>query len=340
MASQDVLKYSHTIGFLTNTDGRGFNNPVDVGLGRDEMLYVVNRASSDAAEYIISKKITVCNINEDYLGQFSDGGMGDGEIMWPVSIALDKDENLYVSDEALDRISIFSNAGNFLGKWGVKGSGEGEFDRPAGIVFDTDDNLLVVDCLNHRVQKYTKDGRFLSQWGGHGSGDGEFNMPWGIALDSEGNVFVADWRNDRIQKLDASGNHLASWGISGDGDGQFRRPSGVAVDSEGTIYVTDWGNERVQVLDSQGNFLAKLRGDASLSKWARDYFTTNGDEFEERQGADMEPELDPAPNNFLSYESGSIEKLFWGPMSIKVDAKGRVFVVDTCRHRIQIYQKA
>ena len=339
MASQDVLRYSHTIGFLTNTDGRGFNSPIDVGLGRDDVLYVVNRSSSETEVSFISKKITVCNINEDYLGQFSDGGTADGEIMWPASIAVDDDENLYVSDEALHRISIFSNTGNFLGKWGVQGTEEGEFDRPAGIAFDADGNLLVVDGLNHRVQRYTKDGRFQSQWGSHGSADGQFNMPWGIAVDNEGNVYVADWRNDRIQKFDGGGKHLASWGGSGEGDGQFRRPSGVAVDSDGTIYVADWGNERVQVLDSNGNFLTKLRGEASLSKWAHDYFSTNGDELEERQRADMEPELDPAPNDYLSYESGSIEKLFWGLTSIKVDDNGRVFVVDNCRHRIQIYQK-
>ncbi len=132
--------------------------------------------------------------------------------MWPVAIAIDAERNLYISDEALHRISIFDTQGRFLGKWGVKGNGAGMFDRPAGIAFDPDQHLLVVDGLNNRIQRYTTDGRFLGQWGQGGRGPGELNLPWGITVDRAGDVYVADWRNDRLQKFDAQGKFLASYG--------------------------------------------------------------------------------------------------------------------------------
>jgi DNA-binding beta-propeller fold protein YncE len=336
--SKDLYRYSQTVGFYAQV-GRGFNNPVDVALGRDGMLYVLNRAGSDIELRMPYKRVTMCTLAEDYLGQFGSGGAGEGQLMWPVAIAIDADERLYISDEALHRISIFDKEGSFLNQWGVKGRGAGEFDRPAGIAFDADQHLLVVDGRNHRIQRYRKDGHFLGQWGSGGRGAGEFNFPWGIAVDRAGDVYVADWRNDRVQKFDAAGRFVASFGTSGRGDGEFFRPAGVAIDVEGNIYVADWGNERVQVLAPDGRFLAKFRGEAGLSKWGESYFIANQDELEERQKANLEPELNLSPSDDLRQESASIEKFFWGPTAVKVDDDGRVYIVDSCRHRIQVYRQ-
>lgn len=164
-------------------------------------------------------------------------------------------------------------------------------------------------------------------------------MPWGIATDQAGQVYIADWRNDRIQKFDAQGTPLASWGTTGQRDGEFHRPSGVAVDRDGYIYVADWGNKRVQVLGPDGSWQATLRGEAGLSRWADSYFVANPDELEARRQANLEPELDLTPDDEHREASASIEKLFWGPVSVKVDDQARLYVVESCRHRMQVYCK-
>jgi DNA-binding beta-propeller fold protein YncE len=259
--------------------------------------------------------------------------------MWPVALALDAEENVYISDEALQRISVFDKRGTLLTQWGKQGRGDGAFDRPAGLAFDRDQHLLVVDSRNNRIQKYTRDGTFLGAWGQGGRGPGELNLPWGIAVDQVGHVYVADWRNDRIQQFDADGTYRASWGTSGQGDGQFARPSGVAVDPEGNIYVADWGNERVQILASDGSVRANLRGESGISKWGESYFVANQDELEERHKADLTPPLTLPSTDTARYESASTEKLFWGPVAVKVDDQQRLYVVESCRHRIQVYCK-
>ena len=337
MITQEIVRYSHTIGLFSYA-GAGFYNPVDVAVGRDDVLYVLNRAVELKGGQG-NKRVTMCTVAGDFLGQFSDLGTEDGKMMWTVSLAIDTNENVYMSDEALHRVSIFDNDGQYLTKWGVKGEGDGEFNGPAGIAFDSDGNLLVVDSLNNRIQRYTCDGRFLGAWGNKGNGDGQFDMPWGIAVDRAGDVYVADWRNDRIQKFSAQGHHLASWGVSGQGDGEFRRPSGVAVDGDGLVYVADWGNDRVQVLAPDGTYLMKLTGDATLSKWAKDYFTTNQDEYEERLKADLEPYVEPSPDEYFRREPARVERSFWSPTSVRLDSEGRVYVADTGRHRVQIYRK-
>jgi tripartite motif-containing protein 71 len=340
MGTQPIYRYSHSIGLFSNMGGMGFCHPVDLALGHDGVMYVLSRGNYDTAVQWPGKRVTMCTLDEEYLGELSGGGTGDGQIMWPAGIALDRDGNVYVSDEALNRVSVFRKSGEFLGSWGSEGSGDGEFNRPAGMAFDQDDNLLVADGLNCRIQRYTRDGRYLGGWGRPGTSDGEFNVPWGITVDRAGNVYVGDWRNDRVQKFDADGRHLNTWGSSGRGDGEFRRPAGVTVDQDGDIYIADWGNERVQVLGPDGEFRAGLRGESGLSKWAKEWFAANPDEFNARLGADMEPPMDRLSSGSSRDRSASIEKLFWGPTSVRVDGRLRVYVVDSMRHRIQIYQKS
>ena len=181
------------------------------------------------------------------------------------------------------------------------------------------------------MQKFTADGRFLSVLGAQA-----LNLPWGVTADSHDNVYVADWGNDRIQKFSPEGQHLAEFGASGDSDGQFRRPSSVAVDRDGYIYVADWGNERVQVLGPQGEFVTKLRGEATLSKWAENFLNINIEEAAARATANLEMQID-YPVKTPHEESSHIEKLFWSPVSVKLDKDGLLYVTETGRHRIQVY---
>ena len=326
-----TFRYSHTIG-RGEEAGTGFKNPVALARGEDDVMYVVSRSYDYRAD---SKRITICTVGEDYIGEIGNSGRlgrdmmdtgenaSPGSLVWPTSIALDREENLYVSDEWLNRIAIFTKDGEWVGAWGNRGSGEGEFDQPSGITFDSEDNLYVVDTGNHRIQKYTKDGQFLVQWGHQGSDDGELDMPWGIEIDSKGEVYVADWRNDRIQKFTADGQFLMKFGTTGKGEGEFNRPTDVAVDKEGLIYVADWDNDRVQVFDSQARFITVIIGDATLSKWG-------------------ETKLDANPEMRLQREIAQgleREKYLRGPIGVVVDDQDRLFIVDSQRNRIQIYRK-
>jgi DNA-binding beta-propeller fold protein YncE len=318
--SSPTYQYSHTIGNAGAADTVGFRSPVDVALGRDGLLYVLNHSAESQPR---GKWIAKCNMDEDYLGSFGSYGTEDGQFTWPNSLAVDKEGNVYVTDEYRNQISVFDGDGTFLRKWGTGGDGDGQWNRPAGLAFDAENNLYVVDSLNHRVQKFMPDGKFLLGWGGPGTGEGQFNAPWGIDVDEQGDVYVADWRNHRIQKFTSEGKFLMKFGEAGDGDGEFNRPSGVAVDQEGYIYVVDWNN-RVQGFDPEGGFVTKFMGDAGLSKWGVERLSANP---ENMLGArEQAKSLDP-------------ERRFHHPVGIEVDTQNRIIVADCGRHRLQIYQK-
>ena len=315
-------------------NGRGFANPYDLAISRDGRIFVLNRC--DPARYT-AIRVGICNLDEDYLGEFGKGfGDGDEQFGLPSAMAFDSRDRLHVADEYLHRVTVWSSEGGFVGKWGTHGGGEGEFDGPSGIAFDADDNAYVVDQHNNRVQKFDPDGGYLVQWGEPGSGRGQFDMPWRVSLDGAGNVYVADWRNDRIQKFTPEGEYLAAIGEPGGGDGQLNRPSDMAIDDSGNVYVTDWGNERLQVFDADGRFLAKLRGQATLSQWAREFFDANPDEAETRRTASLVPDL-PEHLRDPHNESSQTEPYFWGPVAVTLDDEGRLYVTEHNRHRFQVY---
>ena len=303
--------YVKTVGMRRLT----VNFPMDVALGNEDVLYILCRNEEGA----MVRKLT---LEDEDLGSFGSLGTEDGQFRWPVSILVDREENVFVSDEACHRISKFSGDGEFLGKWGQRGDGDGQLNAPSGMAFDADENIYVADAQNHRIQKFTKDGQFLAKWGRHGSGDGEFNMPWGIAVDELGDVYVADWRNDRIQKFTGDGSFIFKFGSSGNADAEFNRPAGVAVDMDGDIYVADTGNNRVQLFNHEGRFVQKFLGDATLSKSARAYMLSNPMFLRLRDMATIEE-----------------QKLFRSPRSVQVDSQGQMYVPDYGSFRVQIYQK-
>ncbi len=326
------LRYSHTVGFMA-VEGRGFTLPVDMAISSEGKVYVVSRSNADEP---LGVRVGIAGVDHQYFGHFGGYGSGPGQFIWPTSLAFDSQDRLYLADEHLHRITIFDKDGNYLDHWGTHGHGRGELDGPSGLALDAQDTLYVVDHKNHRVQRFTPDGKFLGQWGSFGSGPGQFNLPWGITVGHDGNVYVADWRNDRIQKFSAEGRFLASFGSPGRGDGQFHRPSSVAVDGDGYIYVADWGNHRVQVLAPDGTFVLKLRGQATLSPWAVEYLRANQDELEARALFNPYVQVDTDD----PYEvSARTEPYFWGPISVKLDRQGRLYVLESNRHRFQVYRR-
>ena len=345
MTTTAAIRYSHTVGSLSN-QGRGFQNPVDVALDSQGVMYVLNRAGPELPIRLPYKRVSMCTVDEEFLGEFGTGGTAVGEFWWPSSLAFDSQDRLYVADEALNRITVFATTGEVLDIWGEEGAAPGQINHPSYIACDGDDNLLIADSGNHRIQKFTTDGRFIESWGAFGDDEGCFNAPWGIALDSEGAVYVSDWGNNRIQKFTLDGDFVEQLppavAAQTEAD-RIKHPAGLCVDAERIIYVADWGNERVRVLSPEGELLATLRGESKTPTWANEYFEANPEEGALRLESDLSPSVD-LPDGFGTTsdreESANVEKLLWGPTAVKVDGLGNILIVDSCRHRIQVYRRA
>ena len=324
------LKYVTNVGFAADFGGRGFQLPSSMAIRADGVIFVVSRGKSSTKN---SNGIQMVTKDHDFLGQIGTYGAGLGGMMWPTSVVLDGDENLYLADEYFNKVTKYDREGNPITEWGTKGSGDGQFNQPSGLLIQ-DQLIYLVDSRNNRIQMYSLDGEFQGQWGSGGDGEGEFNLPWGISDDSEGNIYIADWRNDRIQKFDSNGNYISA--IGGGKTSVLDRPSDVAVDPDGNIYVTDWGSQRLLVLDQSGSILETKRGEADLNPWSVEYLSSQDDERKARESfgpvykADTE---DP------SEVSARMEPYFWDPVAVELDQDGTVYVLETGRHRFQVFER-
>ena len=325
------LKYVTNVGFISDQGGRAFQHPSCIALRSDGRIFVGSRGTF-AGDTV---GLQMVSVDHEYFGTLGGLGRGEGQMMEPSALALGPDDRLYLADEKLHRITVFDRDGETVASWGTQGSDPGEFNRPTGLLIQGE-TVLVVDSMNHRIQKYTTDGKFLGQWGREGTGEGDFRLPWGITDDKDGNVYVADWGNDRIQKLTPDGQHLASFGESGNGEGQLNRPAGVAVDPEGNLYIADWGNQRLQVLDASGRFLDSQRGEAGLNPWVTEYFDAQKDERDARSSFVPIYDVDTDDVHEIS---ARLEPYFWDPCTVILDDKGRVYVLETCRHRFQVFER-
>lgn len=334
LAAGRVFDFSHAVG-RGAISGLGFRMAVALAAGEDDVIYVLNRGWEQVTNVPWNRTQTGVRVSkltlgtapgdEEIVSEFSRSGDAPGQLIWPAGIALDRQENVYITDEWLNRVSIFDQDGKFLSHWGTAGSGDGEFNGPSGVAIDPQDVLYIVDSRNHRVQTFTPNGELLTNWGSLGTAAGQFNTPWGITLDLEGYVYVADHQNHRVQKFTPDGEFVTQFGSYGAGKGQLNRPADVAVDPDGDVYVCDWANHRVQVCDPDGGFVTSLLGDAQeLSKWAKMSLAANPDGLQRRR------------------EVRSLERewRFAFPTAVIFDAKlGRLIVSDTQRNRLQIYNK-
>ena len=177
ISSGRVLDYSHTIGqYMGGMDwpGEGFVLPISTAVWASNTVYVLGRGAESTgvggpmeprAFGTRVGKFFVGSVpgDEEHLVTFGGFGEAPGQFIWPTGIALDGDENVYITDEWLNRVSVFDKDGTLLSTWGSHGTGDGELNRISGIALDSDGNVYLVDSLNHRIQTFTGDGKFLGK---------------------------------------------------------------------------------------------------------------------------------------------------------------------------------
>ena len=318
MAVADALfrcgfPYIKTLGMRRVTSG-----VVDVAPGPDNLVYVLVRAAIPIGGCCVR----IINWEDEDLGTIGSTGTGDGNFQCPTKLLVDSDQNLIISDEGLNRITIMNKDGTFISKWGEYGCEPGQLNRPSGMAFDKDENIYVVDSFNQRIQKFTKNGDFIFSWGEYGTGEGQFNHPWGVTVREDGDVFISDWGNNRIQHFTAEGSFIKQFGNSDDTESQLNRPAGIAVDSDGDVYVADRQNNRIVIFDAHGRYVQKLLGDSQLMGMARQYVRTN-----------------PVVLRLREMTRLDEQKLFRFPVSVTFDHENKLWVGDYGSHRVQVYKK-
>jgi peptidylamidoglycolate lyase len=186
---------------------------------------------------------------------------GENRFAMPHGLSVDRNDNVWVTDVALQQVFKFSHDGQLLltvGERGMAGNDATHFNQPTEVAVAADGSFYVSDGYrNTRVMKFSPTGAFLFQWGTKGSGPGEFDLPHGAAVDRTGRVYVSDRTNSRVQIFDPSGHYIGEWKGKDIG-----RPYDVALASNGTAFIADGGDQPQKPPDRSG--VAVVRPDGSV----------------------------------------------------------------------------
>jgi streptogramin lyase len=241
-----------------------------VAVGPEDRIYVLHRGEPPLVEF---------RADGTYVRAW-----GQGLFKVPHGLRVDRDGNVWTTDNGNHVLRKFSPDGKLLVTLGVEGKaggGKDGFRAPDDLVFDSEGNLFVADSGNGRIVKLSPDGEFLLEWGKKGKAPGQFATAHGLAIDGEDRIYVADRGNKRVQVFDATGKHLADWSgfgnpfgllivgdelLASEGDihqifhldrsgkivahwgspETLKLPHLMAVDSKGTLYVAEVNGQRVQ----------------------------------------------------------------------------------------------
>lgn len=191
---------------------------------------------------------------------FKFGWREPNRLVKPVSVAVDREANVYVLDAKQKKVLVFDALGLFKFAVGVKAG----FVQPTGIAVSPDGQTIyvvdrgTVEDNNHRVVALAPDDTERFRLGPRGKAPGQFNIPLEAATDDQGNLFVLDSGNFRVQVFSPQGEFLREWGGPGAEFGRFARARGIAVGPDGNVYVSDASFGNVQIFNSQGQLLMAL----------------------------------------------------------------------------------
>lgn len=223
-----------------NNSGSNFSeeallkHPAGLAVDSQSNVYVLEPGGTNSSKHLIRKFDSQGNFLLSWGALVSAETVGndpsnknkpepkDGEFstVWylpaPVGIAIDNQDNVYVTDPVNQRIQKFDGNGNFLAK--LKNRGTAQEAQYNSLALDNQNNLYVTDFYNCLVQKYSPDGKLLLEYGNKPETQNPFDNPLKSYLDSfeldhQSNFYITGTvsDNDFITKYILLGNFSTDW---------------------------------------------------------------------------------------------------------------------------------
>lgn len=193
---------------------------------------------------------------------------GENLFKSPHGLAVDSDNNIWITDIKLNQIFKFSSDGKLLQTFGETypiyldlclqirnklnqltcTTNPYIFARPTDIMINEQGEFIVTDGYrNSRLVKFDATGQLIWEIDQLGNENGAFYLPHGLAMDQTGRLYVADRKNARIQVFSSNGEWLASWDQP-----ELGRPYALEVSHDEFLYVVD-GGDKLDALDTDSD---------------------------------------------------------------------------------------
>jgi len=211
-ADEDTKPWEHVDPSLPAVDGL-FRQPTDVAWDSEGNIYI--------SDGYINSRIAKYDKNGDWVKSWGEKGTGPGQFSTPHTIAVDRDNNIYVGDRANRRIQVFDTEGKFLRMFTIDVppdprtravNGNTPTGQRLAAVIGAPNAICITPGPNQvmfvgestfpgRLFKVSLDGKVLGVIGRSGRQLKQFSGAHQLACPSENEVYAAESSNWRVQKL-------------------------------------------------------------------------------------------------------------------------------------------
>ena len=185
-----IFKYGPDGEFLRELDGKG-------NLRRPAGIVVKSNGDKLVAD-ALANKVFIFGKDDVFKGELTGADFTES-FNRPTYLAVDRLDNVYVTDTMNFTVRVFDAGGRYTRSQGEIGDVPGAFARPKGVALDSDRNLYVLDSIFGNFQIFDPKGRLLLYVGQEGTLPGEFMLPSGIFIDRNDRIYISDTFNHRIQ---------------------------------------------------------------------------------------------------------------------------------------------
>ena len=224
-------------------------------------------------------------------GYSGDAGLAvNAQLNTPQGLAIDSAGNLYISDQANQRIRQVTPVGTISTVAGTGTAGpaadgpatEAQLNSPAGLAADSAGNVYVADERNNVIRRFVPGGNITTYVGtgtGGDTGDGgpatqaTLAAPVSVAVDGVGNLYIGD-ASYQVRKVNPAGTitHFAGTGVNGflgsspapAASTAISNPAGLAADAAGNVYIALEYNQVIGKVSPNGTITTYAGGGASL----------------------------------------------------------------------------
>jgi len=269
-ARQGILRILDTQGSLhTSTGNIGMDEksfsaaPLAIALDPEKKFY------ASMFEYRVGqeKNQMIYRLDKDgnIVDSFGDYGMKPGELLYPISISVAPNGNVYVLDSETLMVQVFDSEGKYLFNFGGKGQGKGLFNDPKVIMVGPDSSVYILDYGNKQVQRLSPDGIYQTRWAFKlgGSQDGVRDID-GFYVDAENNIYISDATGGKVRKISAEGKVVESYALETLQGEAVDSLVDLGVDHKGYLYVARRGGHLIRKYDLDGRMVKTIEAYAPI----------------------------------------------------------------------------